>query len=77
MEQLVIAFTGVVAIWLSQDARESRRKYACIFGLIGQPFWIYSAYVSGMWGIFILSFFYTFAWYKGFKANWLSKKTPS
>lgn len=37
MEQIAIALTGVVAIWLSQDKRERWRKYACLFGLVGQP----------------------------------------
>ena len=71
MEQIAIALTGVVAIWLSQDEEESKRKYACIFGLIGQPFWFYSAYIAEQWGIFVLCFFYSYAWYKGFKLNWM------
>ena len=41
MEQIAIALTGVVAIWLSQDHRIQFRKWASIFGLIGQPFWFY------------------------------------
>lgn len=69
--QIAIAITGVVAIWLSQDHRDNYRKYACIFGLAGQPFWIYSAYSAELWGILILSLFYAYAWWKGFKNNWL------
>lgn len=71
MEQIAIALTGVVAIWLSQDHRDNYRKWASIFGLIGQPFWFYSAYSAEQWGIFALCFFYTYAWFKGFKNNWL------
>jgi len=71
MEQIIIAFTGVVAIWLSQDKRDNFRKYACLFGMAGQPFWFYSAYIAQQWGIFILCIFYTWAWFKGFKNNWL------
>ena len=58
MEQIAIALTGVVAIWLSQDHRIQFRKWASIFGLIGQPFWFYSAYSAEQWGIFSLCFFY-------------------
>jgi len=72
MEQIAIALTGVVAIWLSQDKRERWRKWACIFGLVGQPFWFYSAYTAEQWGIFILCGFYTSAWLKGFRTNWMS-----
>ena len=73
LEQIAIAFTGVAAIWLSQDESEARRKWACIFGLISQPFWFYSAYKAQQWGIFVLCFFYTWAWIKGFINNWMKK----
>lgn len=73
IEQIVIAFTGVVAIWLSQQSDENWKRYACIFGLIGQPFWFYSAWQAEQWGIFTLCIFYTYAWATGFKNNWVIK----
>jgi len=73
MEQVAIALTGVIAIWLSQDHRDNWRKYACLFGMVGQPFWFYSAYTAQQWGIFILCFFYTWAWFKGVRLHWLSQ----
>ncbi len=73
MEQLFIAFTGVTAIWLTQQKKEEWKKYACIFGLIGQPFWFYSSYLAEQWGIFMLCFFYTFSWFIGFKNNWIKR----
>lgn len=73
MEQVAIAMTGVVAIWLSQDKRDSWRRWACIFGIVGQPFWFYSAYTAEQWGIFGLCFLYTYAWLKGVRNNWLPK----
>ena len=72
-EQLAIAFTGILAVWLTQDQRHSVRKYACLFGLAGQPFWFYTTYQAEQWGIFTLSFFYTFAWAKGFYLFWLKR----
>lgn len=71
MEQIGIALTGVVAIWLSQDKREEWRRYACLFGLTGQPFWFYSAWTAEQWGVFVLCFFYTWAWFKGFMNHWM------
>lgn len=69
--QVVIALTGVVAIYLSQQDNESLKKYACIFGLLGQPFWFISAYQSEQWGIFLLCCFYSYAWYTGVNNNWI------
>lgn len=75
MEQIFIALTGVVAIYLSQqDKKQEWKKYASIFGIVGQPFWFYSAYTNEQWGIFILSIFYTYSWYIGFRNNWIKTK---
>jgi len=74
MEQIFIAFTGVTAIWLTQQKKEEWKKYACLFGLAGQPFWFYSAYTSESWGIFTLVLFYTYFWLLGVKNNWLNKE---
>ena len=74
MVQLIIAVTGIISIWLTQDESENRRKYACIFGLMGQPFWFYSTYQAELWGMFALSFVYAGAWVKGFYIFWLKPK---
>ena len=71
MEQALIAITGLTAIYLTQQSREAWKKYACLFGLAGQPFWFYSAYTAEQWGIFILCFGYTFCWLQGLNNNWL------
>ncbi|MCK5016529.1 MAG: hypothetical protein KAS32_05585 [Candidatus Peribacteraceae bacterium] len=73
-EQIVIAITGVVALWLANDHRDGKRKYACLFGLAGQPFWFYSAFIDEQWGVFVLAFFCTGAWFKGFRYHWLQKE---
>lgn len=72
--QILIAFTGLAAIWLSQSRNESQRKYSCIFGLAGQPFWFYSAYTTQQWGILILTVFYTLSWVRGIKNSWFIAK---
>ena len=73
MEQIAIAFTGVIAVWLSQTERPDLRKYACLFGLAGQPFWFYTAYIHEQWGIFFMSFLYAWAWFRGLRTYWLKK----
>jgi len=75
--QIIIAITGVTAIWLSQDKRESWRKYACIFGIAAQPFWFYSSFQAEQWGIFTLCFFYSYAWLKGVYFNWIQPLTAN
>ena len=38
---------------------------ACIFGLLGQPFWFYASWQAGQWGIFAVSIVYMAAWLRG------------
>ena len=73
IEQIAIAVTGLVAIWLTQQRREGWKRYACLFGIVGQPFWFYSSYQAEQWGIFVLAVFYTYAWMVGIKNNWMVK----
>lgn len=72
--QTLIAVLGIAAVWFSQDRRAERRKYACIFGLLGQPLWLYTTWTAEQWGIFALSLVYTVAWFKGLQIYWLERK---
>lgn len=71
ISQIGIVIFSLIAAWLTQQGNENRKKYACIFGLISQPFWFYSALQSDQWGIFILSLFYTAIWLIGFRNYWV------
>lgn len=71
MEQFAIAFTGAVAIYLTQQSRVEWKRYACLFGLAGQPFWVYSAVANQQWGIAVLCLFYTYSWGLGAYNNWV------
>ncbi len=46
------------------------RKYACLFGLAGRPFWFYASYQASQWGVLILNIVYI-AWAKGFYVFWI------
>jgi hypothetical protein len=70
IDQIGIALTGVTAIGLSQSGPKLQR-YACLFGLAGQPFWIYAAWSAGQWGILSLTALYTAAWVKGLYSHWI------
>ena len=72
IEQTFIALTELIAIWLIQEKKQEYRKWACVFGLLGQPFWFYASYQADQWGAFILCFFFTVAWLKSLKENWFT-----
>jgi hypothetical protein len=74
--QAAIAFTGFTAIWLTQSKREGVRRFACLFGLLGQPFWFASAIAAEQWGIVVLCCFYTVAWARGIWNNWIKPEVP-
>lgn len=65
MDQVVIGLFGATAIWLSQQHRAHLKKWACICGLITQPAWYYASYKAEQWGIFAVSFLYTYSWTVG------------
>lgn len=69
--QLIIAASGGLAIWLANDRQESRRKWAPIVGLIGQPFWLWETWHSGQLGMLALTVWYTLAWVRGFVQHWV------
>jgi hypothetical protein len=71
ISQVMIAVFGVASIYLSQQPRVELQKYASIFGILSQPFWFYTSFVSANWGIFILCFFYLYAWSVGFYHHWV------
>lgn len=68
--QLGIATLGVAAVYLSQDARTSRRRWSSVFGLAGQPFWFAETWDNGQYGMLVLCIVYAAAWGRGFHAHW-------
>lgn len=69
LAQVGIAFTGATAVFLTQ-CRPAWARYACWFGMAGEPFWFYTSIHKQQWGIFCLAFYYTFAWGKGIYMHW-------
>lgn len=74
VDQIAIALFGAFAAWLSQTRDEKTRRWACIFGLISQPFWFYATWQAEQWGMFALSALYALAWMKGLWVHWLGPK---
>lgn len=63
--QIGIATFGVLAVWLAQEPRIERRRWAPVFGLLGQPFWIWMAVSAQQWGVLLLCALYTVSWARG------------
>ncbi len=72
LEQFAIMLTGVTAVFLSQSKSERLRRFACLFGVAGQPFWFYAAWSAEQWGIFAMCFLYTFSWARGVWNFWIA-----
>ena len=60
--QVLLSIFSLCSLFCITRDKENVRKYAPIFGLLSQPFWIYSTYCASQFGMFILSFIYTLIW---------------
>jgi len=72
IEQIFIAVTELIAVGLLQAKSRQYRKWAAIFGLLGQPFWFYTSYQQGQWGVFMVCFCFLALWLKSLKDNWIT-----
>lgn len=70
-DQLWILLTGVPAVFLSQCGSWRLNRLACLFGIVGQPGWIYAALHAEQWGILLITGLYTLAWAKGLWTHWI------
>jgi len=46
LDQIGITLSGAVAVWLTQDKRPTWGRWACIFGILAQPFLVLRGMVS-------------------------------
>ena len=53
------------------------QRWACVFGLISQPFWFWSVWRSGQWGVGVVAVVCALAWLKGLWVHWLAPRPPS
>ncbi len=75
IDQIGIALTGVCAVFLTQSSLANRRRWACIFGMIGQPFWFWAAIEARQPGVIFVCVLYTAAWAKGLWVHWLKPQS--
>src|SRR3546814_9387313 len=60
----------VTAVFLSMDGRESRRRWAPVLGLLGQPGWFVAAVHAHQLGVLLVAVLYTLAWCRGLWTYW-------
>src|SRR3546814_17457771 len=64
-DQWLILLCGVTAVFLSMAGRESRRRWAPVLGLLGQPGWFVAALPAHQLGVLLVAVLYTLAWCRG------------
>ena len=75
--QTALAILGPAAIWLSQSRTMQFQRWACIVGLVSQPFWFWSVWSSGQWGVGVVAVVCALAWLKGLWVYWLAPRPPA
>ena len=68
--QFLIAALSITATWLSTHALDSRRRWACFFGLGVQPLWMITTWQHEQWGMFGLTFVYGSIWLNNGRRYW-------
>lgn len=62
ISQVMIAVTGIISVYAVASLKPKMRMYAGISGLIGEPFWLMTAYNNDQWGVGLLALVYTYGW---------------
>lgn len=61
---------GAVAAALSQARTDTLRRWACVAGLAGQPFWLYGTWNLDQPALFACALLYLAAWLRGGWVHW-------
>lgn len=57
--QITIGITSVIALWFVSQRSPEIKLWGAIIGLLGEPFWFYSTWMTEQWGIFFVTFMFT------------------
>lgn len=71
VSQMMIFCFGVTAVWLSQSPDLYWVRFACLFGMASQPFFIYISVYARQWGVLALTLIYAVGWFRGVNLYWL------
>lgn len=73
ISQIAILVCGSASVYLVART-DHMKRWGYLFGLCAQPFWFWTTYHNQQWGIFIVSFWYTFSWAMGVYNYWIRGK---
>lgn len=68
--QTVITCTGCTSLYLLASQSPRVRMWGAIVGLIGEPFWLTTAWINEQAGIVLLAFVYGVNWTRIAFYNW-------
>jgi hypothetical protein len=73
LSQSIAVITGCWSMWLVNQKHEEHpnKRWACILGLISEPFWLYTLIFHGQWIAIIIKLFYTYSWSLGIYNFWI------
>jgi hypothetical protein len=72
LTQIWLPLVGLPTIYLTS----TKSKLAPLFGLLGQPAWLYSAAYTRQWGVLALTIAYTAMWILTAYRWWWPKPLP-
>ncbi len=72
-DQLLLAMTGVTALWLVTRESKKAKRWAPVFGLSSQPLWFYTFWTHGQYGSLFLNVCYAVIWATAFYREWLQR----
>lgn len=70
MIQFLLAFFGLLSLWMATGRSDRARRWAPVVGLLGQPAWLAFAVGAEAWGLFALSLAYTVVYLRGAWVQW-------
>ena len=71
--QVFAVVLGCWSMWLvnQKSKNNHNNKWACIIGLLSEPFWLYTLIFHGQWIAIIVKLFYTYSWGMGVINFWI------
>jgi len=67
--QVILVFTGCGSLYLMASQQAEHRMWAALIGLLGEPFWLTTAFINGQWGVVALACVYGASWFRVFLSN--------
>lgn len=67
--QVMVFFTGVIALYLAGATSTRQRMWGGIFGLCGEPFWLITSLVNEQRAVTLLVLIYGYNWWRVYWNN--------